>query len=149
MPPQIQRLLLLVMAIAGAYFTAVHFLTPKSFGQYGWYRGAALGEIAALSIRYAGKAACADCHSEILDKMAKSKHQGVACEACHGASADHAENPAVEPRKITDPQFCLRCHRASPSKPAKFPQVDPADHFGDSRCQECHLPHSPNDSPTK
>ena len=32
-----------------------HFIVPKSFGEYGHYRGAAIGEIAARPIQFAGQ----------------------------------------------------------------------------------------------
>ena len=44
------------------------FLTPATFGEYGWYRGAALEELAARTPVYAGKKACDECHSDILHK---------------------------------------------------------------------------------
>ena len=147
MPPQIQRLVLLTLAIVMAYFVARGVLTPKSFGEYGWYRKDALQEIAALPVTYGGKAACVECHTEVAETMAKSKHHSVACESCHGPNFAHTEDPSLTPAKITNPQFCLRCHQADPSRPEKFPQVDPAEHFGDQKCGECHLPHSPTDSP--
>ncbi len=149
MPPQIQRLLLLTVFIVAAYGAARATLKPRSFGELGWYRGAALKELSSLPTVYAGKAECAGCHGPVLEKMAPSKHQGVSCEACHGPCAVHLENPAELPAKIANPRFCLRCHAASPSRPAQFPQIDPAEHFRDSTCLECHSPHAPAEAPAK
>lgn len=42
------------------------FVVPKSFGQYGHYRGAAIAEIAARPVTFAGHQACADCHTDIV-----------------------------------------------------------------------------------
>jgi hypothetical protein len=42
MPPQIVRLVLLTFAIVGSYLVARSFLTPRSFGELGWYRAEAL-----------------------------------------------------------------------------------------------------------
>jgi hypothetical protein len=148
MPPQIQRLSLLTILIIVGYVAARGVLRPRSFGEYGWYRGEALREIAALPVAYAGRTACFECHGPVREAMAKSKHKEVHCESCHGASFAHAENPALSPSPITDPRFCLRCHRADVSRPAKFPQVNPAEHFGDSKCGECHRPHAPTESPS-
>ena len=39
-----------------------HFVVPKSFGEYGHYRGAAIGEIAARPLHYAGHETCETCH---------------------------------------------------------------------------------------
>src|SRR5271169_5112314 len=89
LPPQILRLVLLTLAIVGSYLVARAFPTPPSFGQYGWYRGAALGEIAARPPVFAGKQACDECHSDIVQQMAKFEHKTLSCEACHGVSEDH------------------------------------------------------------
>ncbi|MDR3772534.1 MAG: multiheme c-type cytochrome [Terracidiphilus sp.] len=62
-----------------------HYVVPKSFGQYGHYRAAALGEIAAHPAKFAGHETCEGCHSDVADKKSKGKHAHVNCEACHGA----------------------------------------------------------------
>ncbi len=100
MPPQILRLVLLTLGIVGSYLVARAFLTPASFEQYGWYRGAALQEIAARTPVFAGKQACAECHADILKAMDSGPHKTLSCEACHGVSRDHAENPNITPAKI-------------------------------------------------
>ncbi len=147
MPPQITRLVYLTLAIVAVYFLARGFLVPASFGQYGWYRGNALKEIAALPIRYAGRAACAECHEEAAERLAEGSHQGLSCEACHGPGAAHAEDPAEAAPKPENSRFCLRCHEFNLSRPAKFPQVEADDHFPDQKCAECHAPHSPMQAP--
>ena len=43
----------------------------------------------------AGKKACDECHSDILHKLAGDAHKTLSCEACHGVSRDHANNPDV------------------------------------------------------
>ena len=89
LPPQILRLVLLALAIVGSYLVARSFLTPPSFGQYGWYRGDALAEIAARTPVFAGKQSCDECHSDILHKMAADAHKTLSCEDCHGVSREH------------------------------------------------------------
>jgi hypothetical protein len=145
MPPQIFRLVLLTLAIVISYMVARAFLTPPSFGEYGWYPGAALGRIAARPPVYAGKKACDECHSDILQKLAKFEHKTLSCEACHGISRPHAENPDILPVKLTG-SHCIRCHEANPSRPAWFKQIVVKDHYG-SKCVECHIPHQPSQSP--
>jgi hypothetical protein len=145
MPPQILRLVLLTLAIVGSYLIARAMLTPPSFGEYGWYRGAALEEIASRTPVYAGKKACDECHSDILHKLATDAHKTLSCEACHGVSREHAENPDVLPIKLTG-SHCIRCHEANPSRPKWFKQIVVKDHYG-SKCVECHLPHQPNQTP--
>ncbi len=121
-----------------------HYVVPKSFGQYGHYRGAAIGEIAARPVKFAGHETCETCHTDMLDVKSKGKHAHVNCEACHGPLAKHADDPAsVTPVKPDTAVLCARCHTASAAKPKGFPQVDPADHSNGVPCETCHSPHSP------
>jgi uncharacterized CHY-type Zn-finger protein len=120
-----------------------HFVVPKSFGEYGHYRGAAIGEIGALPVKFAGHQACENCHTDILDVKKNGKHAHVNCEACHGALANHAEDPTIKPVLPDTAVLCARCHTASTAKPKGFPQVVPADHSGGVSCETCHNPHSP------
>jgi hypothetical protein len=146
-PPQITRLIGLTILIVAGYFTARHFLVPASFGQYGWYRGDALKDYAALPINYGGQASCVDCHEEVVKKLAKAKHQVISCEACHGPGATHAGDPTILPAKVGSDSFCLRCHEAAPARPEKFKQVVVADHFAGQQCAECHQAHFPTEAP--
>lgn len=148
-PPQLTRLIVLTVMIVVVYFVARHFLVPASFGQYGHYRGDAHQEIAARPILYAGRATCEECHSDEAAKLSKSEHKTISCETCHGPNAAHADDPSQLPGKIANPTFCVRCHGASPSRPAKFPQIDPAGHNTGEPCLSCHQPHSPTDAPEK
>jgi hypothetical protein len=144
-PPQILRLVLLTVMIVGSYLVARAFLTPPSFGRYGWYRADALAEIAAREPVFAGKRACDECHSDILQKIALKEHRTLSCEACHGVSQEHANNPDRTPIKLTA-YHCIRCHEANPSRPAWFKQIVVKDHFS-GKCTECHLPHQPTEVP--
>ena len=120
------------------------FLVPKSFGEYGHYRGAALAEIAARPINFAGHEACETCHADVLDKKKGGKHAHVNCEACHGPLAKHADDPgSVTPAKLDTAVLCVRCHEANAAKPKSFPQVVSADHSNGLPCGTCHQPHSP------
>jgi uncharacterized CHY-type Zn-finger protein len=119
-------------------------LVPRSFGQYGHYRGNALAEISARPVKYAGHKVCEDCHDDIVAVKKTGKHAGVNCEACHGPLANHAADPAsVVPQLPDTAVLCARCHEANLAKPAAFPQVDTKDHSGGQVCKMCHQPHSP------
>jgi hypothetical protein len=121
-----------------------HFVVPRSFGQYGHYRGAAIGEIAARPVQFAGHEACEACHTDVVEKKKNGKHAHINCEACHGALAKHADDPAtVKPTLPDTALLCARCHTASAAKPKGFPQVMPADHSQGLPCENCHQPHSP------
>jgi hypothetical protein len=120
-----------------------HYIVPRSFGQYGHYRGAAINEIAVRPAKFAGHQTCETCHSDVLDVKSKGKHAHVNCEACHGPLAAHASDPSVTPVKPDTAALCQRCHTASAAKPKGFPQVDPVEHSNGVPCETCHQPHSP------
>lgn len=120
------------------------YVVPRSFGQYGHYRGNAISEIAAHPAKFAGHQACETCHSDVADAKSKGKHGHVNCEACHGALAKHADDFAsVTPGKLDTATLCATCHTASAAKPKAFPQVNPAEHSSGVACETCHQPHNP------
>ncbi len=128
------------------FLVARHFYVPKSFGEYGHYRGNAIGEIAALPVHFAGHQACEQCHTDEAAKKMSGKHAHVNCEACHGALAQHAnaDDPStVKPVLPDTAVLCVRCHTASAARPKGFPQVNPAEHSQGMPCETCHNPHSP------
>jgi hypothetical protein len=136
--------LVFVFAIGLATFVILRaVVVPKSFGQYGHYRGAAIGEIASRPVAFAGHDTCEACHSEVVDQKKLGKHVVVPCEACHGALAKHADDPSVQPAKLDTFVLCSRCHEANAAKPKGFPQVVTADHSGGIACDTCHQPHHP------
>lgn len=121
-----------------------HWVVPKTFGALGHYRAAAIGDVAAHPVKFAGHEACETCHTDILDVKSKGKHVHVNCEACHGALENHANDPAsVTPVKPDTAVLCVLCHTASAAKPKGFPQVVPAEHSNGLPCGTCHNPHSP------
>jgi uncharacterized CHY-type Zn-finger protein len=134
-----------VMAIAVVAFALLRAaVIPRSFGQYGHYRGNAIAEIAARPIAFAGHQVCESCHTDVVEQKKLGKHVVVPCEACHGALAKHAEDPAsVTPAKLDTAVLCARCHEANSAKPKTFPQVVTADHSGGIACDTCHQPHKP------
>ena len=70
------------------------YVVPKTFGQYGHYRGAALGEIAAHPVKFAGHKACEACHTDIVDVKTKGKH-------AHGSGiSGHARTVQRSPMSI-------------------------------------------------
>jgi hypothetical protein len=138
------RLAAVFLAGVVLFLVARGFLVPRSFGQYGHYRGNAIAEIAALPVSYAGHQTCEACHTDVLEVKSKGVHLGVACESCHGPLAKHADDPAsVQPPKLDTAKLCVRCHEANTAKPKNFPQVASQDHSGGAACDSCHHPHSP------
>lgn len=146
LPPQITRLVILTLLIVGSYCSARYVLTPRSFGEYGHYRGAALAEVASREPVYAGKESCEECHAKVFEKLTKFEHKTISCESCHGVAQAHADHPEVKIGKLTD-NLCLRCHNADPSRPKWLKQIELKKHYTGQRCTECHLPHQPNEVP--
>ena len=141
---------LFVVGIA-AFLVMRSIFVPKNFGLYGHFNPGALEANMVPprppATRFAGQAACIQCHDEVAAIRAKGRHAKVACESCHGPLADHAEadNPSAKKPTRPDPRkTCVICHTASMSKPKTFPQVDPAEHAPEGACTVCHTqPHSP------
>jgi cytochrome c554/c'-like protein len=133
------------MAIALVAFVILRAaVVPHSFGEYGHYRGDAIGEISSRPITLAGHDACETCHMDVADQKKLGKHVVVACEACHGALAKHADDPgSMPPGKLDTTVLCARCHEANSAKPKGFPQVVTADHSAGLACNTCHQPHHP------
>jgi hypothetical protein len=147
MPPQVFRIFLLAVAIVASYSVARYFLTPPSFREYGWYRGAALMELATRDRSYAGKKACEECHSDEYQKLLKFEHKSLACESCHGPGEAHANDPRTDNIQKSSFAICLRCHEANPSRPKWHKQIVSKNHYTGSKCTECHVPHSPLEVP--
>jgi len=101
-----------------------HFVVPKSFGQYGHYRGAAMGEIAAHPTKFVGHETCEGCHSDVADKKKAGKHAGLSCEACHGAL--YQKLPAAQPKPTLYDRFvALVSHPLPPDPPILHHAEDP------------------------
>jgi len=138
------RLAAVFVAGTLVFVVARSFLIPRSFGQYGHFRGNAIREIAAQPVVFAGHQACESCHADVLEVKDKGTHARVSCESCHGALAAHADDPgSVQPEKLDTGVLCVRCHEANSAKPTWFPQVVSAEHSSGLPCDTCHKPHSP------
>ncbi len=143
-PQQVVPLIILFAAGVALLMVARHFLVPKTFGQYGYYRAEAANEVAAMPISYGGSQTCGECHTDIADLKLSSKHRGVACEVCHGPAKNHAEAPdEFTPAKPTGRGYCPICHGYNPSRPSGFPQILPVVHNPGKACMTCHNPHNP------
>jgi hypothetical protein len=129
-----------------AFLVARAVLVPRDFGTLGHFREGALRDNRDRSLAFAGRAACGECHSDIVEARKGSKHAGIGCEACHGAQAAHAgaaDPSATKPALPDGKTICLVCHLTNVAKPKAFPQVDPKDHGDGRACDGCHKPHHP------
>lgn len=139
---------LFVVGIA-AFLVARSVFVPDGFGELGHFRTGALADNRAKKPVHAGRAACAECHSDEPDRLKTGPHRKVGCEACHGALGAHAAAQTdVKPAKPDAGRLCLVCHAQSVSRPAGFKQVDPKEHGdGSGSCGGCHDPHAPDKEP--
>ncbi|MBI3682506.1 MAG: hypothetical protein HY235_19165 [Acidobacteria bacterium] len=144
MPQQVTRLAVVFGILILALVLARSQLVPKTFGQAGHYRAAAVTEIAAAKIHYAGHEACAACHEDIAKTRSAGRHRNVACEVCHGPAADHVAAPTdVHPSAPKQRGRCPQCHGYDSARPTGFPQIDPVTHNPVRPCISCHQPHAP------
>src|ERR1035438_5186771 len=102
-----------------------HFVVPPSFGQYGHYRAAAIGEIASHPVKFAGHDTCEACHSDVADKKIKGKHAHVNCEACHWALVQRLPNPAGPKPNLYERFVALFVPPAPPDPPLLRHAEDP------------------------
>jgi hypothetical protein len=103
-----------------------HYVVPKSFGQYGHYRGAALGDIAKHPAKFVGHETCEACHSDEAAKKAAGKHAHVNCEACHGALAQRQPAPAAPPAGLYNRLLTFAGLSLPPDPPILLHADDPA-----------------------
>jgi len=134
-----------LFAFAFAAFLLIRWwFLPADFGVYGFYRAGALDDNRAKPVHYAGRAACVDCHSDVVESRAGSRHEKIGCESCHGPLNAHVTGAdEKKPARPDTRATCIRCHTTKAGKPAGFPQVDVGEHAPEGACTECHQPHHP------
>lgn len=139
------RLVVVLIMAAGAFLVVRKAVIPEAFGMYGHYRPGALDDVRSRPLRFAGQSECAACHEDQAKVKSAGRHARTGCEACHGPLAAHAADPGGAKPRIEDiPGLCQSCHEKDAAKPAGFPQVARAEHYGGtSPCESCHQPHSP------
>lgn len=144
MPQQVSRLIVIAVVLVGSLVLARYFLVPPTFGKLGHYRAAAIDSVLAQPIHYAGEQECAECHDDVYEDKAGSRHQSLACEVCHGPAAVHADDPdEFMPPAPRQRGYCPLCHGYDAARPTGFPQIDPVSHNPMKSCIECHDPHQP------
>ncbi len=122
-------------------------MIPESFGEYGRYRGASVGEVAGRDINFAGggNKNCESCHPGNVQALAQGEHKSLDCQSCHGPAAKHLKNPAARDLAVKgDAELCGACHRdiAGRSK-ERIATVKLQMHSGGVECARCHDPHQP------
>ena len=137
---------LVLLAGLALFLIVRHAVIPKAFGQYGHYRPGALDLVRQHPIAYAGRDTCVLCHDDQAKVHDAGKHAHVACEACHGPLAQHADDPTAHIPQLPDvANLCRRCHERDAAKPKSFPQVASVGHSSGMACNTCHRPHNPQE----
>lgn len=141
-----------VLRMAGLFAGAIvlflawrAWAVPPDFGKYGHFRAGAIADAASRTPRYAGRAACVECHGDVEQARHGGKHAQIGCEACHGPLGTHARMETADAPIRPNPRaVCLPCHTARAGKPHGFPQVVVQDHSSAGNCTECHVAHKPD-----
>jgi Doubled CXXCH motif (Paired_CXXCH_1) len=144
------RVLLVLVVVVAVVSIGRGFLAPKSYGDYGSYRGANVVEQARIrEPRHGGAESCTSCHAKQAQARTEGGHKRVSCEVCHAPLVAHVEAGVVKAKMPVDRSYalCARCHRKTEGRPEKFPQVVLDQHvpvaLEEGVCLSCHNPHSP------
>ena len=170
MPQHIKRLIITFAIVIGLFLVFRYILIPKSFGEYGHYRGEALEENAAKPLHYGGTASCTRCHQDIIDEKSNGHHAGLACESCHGPSYTHAKYAdssrnvalpdSLKLERNTTREYCAACHEKNAARIKilfdtinqsfiKVIEYKKHNYIPDKetgkilKCIDCHNPHDP------
>jgi len=165
------RVAAIVVVVVVGFLIARFATVPKSFGQYGHYRGASLDEDMSLPVILQSPQTCHQCHDEQkgewpgFEVWQKGKHSSLTCENCHSKCQEHVEARGKEPdlkrdviTKDPTPQRCLMCHYGLAARPKVVPLCLPDEHHAEYlklleeqtqevlSCTMCHpdyRPHNP------
>ena len=143
-PEQVNRLAIVVGVILAVVVLARFVIIPPSLLARDAHKAATVEREMVRPVKFAGSAACADCHDDVVQKKAKGYHKALACEGCHGAAIKHTEDPgAVKPIAPRDRKFCPVCHAYDAARPTGFPQINVTGHNPLKPCITCHNAHDP------
>lgn len=143
MPKHIVRLLILIVAAIALAVGARWYFVADTFYQYGHYRGASVGELAAQEPVIQTPRYCKRCHVERHAEWSANNHKTVICEVCHGPAKGHPQEIAKLPIPKDTAKLCTLCHQRMAERPRAQPQIDPVQHSGGAQCIVCHNPHAP------
>ena len=160
----------ILLLVGTGFMTVRHLMTPPSFGQFGHYRGTALGDCADKKRNLITREDCTGCHATLKHPLGKA-HLHVHCADCHGQAREHIEACTVEKGKVAagapfvcnknnlmptnQKAICLHCHAKVVGRAPKHPQIDFEEHMKDqgpkdptspSVCLQCHRAHDPDPS---
>jgi len=156
---------IIILVVLAGFVIARWVSVPKSFGQYGHYRGKSIEERMNLDGRdplviFRSAAYCLDCHEEESGEVwvgaeywQEGKHSANTCLNCHSKAAPGEEKSPcsagfVRPRDTSN-NLCLMCHGVLAARPRvpepydKKRHIEEHDEEEGQTCIECHVPHYP------
>ncbi|MCA9262278.1 MAG: hypothetical protein KDA60_00455 [Planctomycetales bacterium] len=167
-------LLVLVALVGWGALTVRGMMVPESFGRQGPYRDTALDEIASRPSVLQTDSVCHECHEDIQEERAESRHVTVRCVHCHGRATEHvilarqaeSSDGEVTPAAEWDGNFltdqdlyiarnrkvCLVCHEQAVGMPEDFQKIIVAEHLEEQGASEpesietCFECHGPHDT---
>jgi len=164
---------ILVIVVLIAFLIARALTVPRSFGDYGHYRGASIKERQEFPVTLQTPQTCKECHEEergdwwpAFEAWQNGKHSSLTCANCHSNLKEHVrrrkKDPTLEKFVVTKdnaPHLCLLCHHAMAARPKVLPLFDPTqeDHanylellkeemeevIGCNICHPTYRPHNP------
>ena len=141
------RATVLVICIVVLFVAAKQLTKPKSFGQYGYYRGDNVTEWMAMTPSYAppGNKECIKCHADIAQTVSQAQHGKQDCQSCHGPLMEHVRKPNVtHPKVVGNAELCGACHRELIGRTKEqITTIKVGEHSGGLDCVRCHNPHQP------
>lgn len=143
-PDPVLRLVIVFSLLIGGVVLVRKYLISPELKESGFQRTSAIERELSREIRYAGAAACGECHEDQYTTRMRGYHKGLSCELCHGAAREHVEEPFdVSPLVPRERKFCPLCHTYNLSRPTGYPQINPVAHNPLQPCVTCHDPHDP------
>jgi hypothetical protein len=140
------RVSILLLFVVIAFVIFRHLSIPKSFGQYGYYRGDNVEEWASLDQNYApGSRDCSKCHANEFQATIQAEHNQLDCQSCHGPLLAHMRSPnESHPKVVGNADLCGACHRELVGRSSnQIRTVRVGEHSGGLDCTKCHDPHQP------
>lgn len=141
------RASVLVILLVIGFIVAKQLAKPKSFGEFGFYRGDNVAEWIAMDQNYAppGNISCLKCHDKIGQLTALAEHGQLDCQACHGPLMAHLLKPAdSHPKVAGNAEVCGTCHKEILGRTKEqIATVNVSEHSGGLDCVRCHDPHQP------
>ncbi len=149
LPEQAVRIVVVFIVLAAVLLVVRQFIIPPEMKDMTLIRAATMERESDKEIKYAGAAACTQCHEKQQEMKKAGYHRDLSCESCHGAAQKHVDNPTeIKPTSPRKRDYCVYCHSYNSSRPTGFPQINPEMHNPRKPCITCHNPHNPKPSQT-